>query len=269
MSDIGCTSSAELRRRAFRASRATWPTLLLLYAVVYVLRDVSSLLTGFIGGIVGGLLSIVISLFIGVLSIGIVSGTLNYLRQGSITVRHLGSMLPFTAKMIGYGLCERLLIFLWLLPGLGLMFIGSFFLSAQHDAGVDMAGRIILGIGMLLILVLVPRASLNYTLSACCLADDPCMGGFEALERSKDMMKGNRWRFVRMVFPVILMGGVGAAITALLEPYVKGFVLSLISSALMLIPGIMEAYIVPVLYEELLIEEACAGEAADHMNEDE
>lgn len=269
MSNIGRTSSAELRRRAFRASRATWPTLMLLYAVVYVLRDVSSLLTGYIGGIVGGLLNIVISLFIGVLSIGIVSGTLNYLRQGSITVRHLGSMLPFTKEVICYSLWEALFTFLWMLPGLGLSFIGIGFISAPNGAGVDMAGRIILGISILLILVLVTRASLNYTLSACCIADDPWTGGIEALERSKDMMKGNRWRYIRMSLPVILMGIVAVVITSVLEPYVKGFVLSLISSALMLIPGIMEAYIVPVLYEELLIEEACASEPADHMNEDE
>ncbi|MBR3764633.1 MAG: DUF975 family protein [Clostridia bacterium] len=247
-------SASQLGSRAWKAALATWPTLLAILFVIYALNEAQYHLMP--------LLAFVLSLVAIFFHMGRTRGALTYLRGGEITFSHIGSMFPYWKQVICYTLWEGLFVFLWMLPGLFLLGMGFLMIySATGDATITMsvaaasgtaiAGIVILTIGLVLLLVLLFRTSLNYLLAGCCIIDDPHMGGLAALEKSKQLMRGHRWRYVCMSFPFVLMFIVVASIQV-------SFAQEMISSAghalfslLNIIPQLLSTYLIPVLYQEL------------------
>jgi len=263
-------SASELLNRVWSAMSATWPTLLSMTCAISLITFVTSMLMSFIPAPLDLVASIAVSLFTVVLSCGVVNGTLSYLRCGIISFDHLTSMLPYAKQMICARLWEVLFTFLWMLPGLLCTFISTAILTFAFDSagiigvtsivnsmadggwGAVIASFIFLTVGVVLTLWLSMRATLNYALSTCFIVDNPNMGGLAALEKSKQAMRGNRWRFVKMSIPMLLMALIISVISSQFAGIMNSLLLSLFTSILTIVPEVMNLYIAPVLYEEAL-----------------
>lgn len=253
MTETRIASASELHGRAWRATAATWPTILVITCIIsltsYVAAEILSLIP-----VVGGLLLLALELLMTVPTMGLVNGTINYLRRGSITVEHVTSMFSFIPEMICYRLWEELFMFLWMLPGLLTTMIGYFTLFVAGVGGDSVMGIIALTFiigGIVLMLALSFRAELNYAMSACLIVDEPTMGGIEALRRSKQMMRGNRWRYIKISLPVLLITVLILVIHYLTRNTMLSAFESFLISMLGIIPGVLGQYLAPVLYEEL------------------
>ncbi|MBQ2954577.1 MAG: DUF975 family protein [Clostridia bacterium] len=247
-------SASDLRRRAWKATLATWPTLLGILFVIFALGEVQYHLMP----LLALLLSVVTMFF----QMGLTRGALTHLRGGEISFDHIGSMFPYWKQVICFYLWEGLFAFLWMLPGLLLVFMGALMcysasgdptlsMTAAAASGTMTAGTVIYLIGMVLMLVLLLRAALNYLLAGCCIIDNPHMGGAAALEKSKQLMRGHRWRFVCMSFPALLVIVAVAAVQVIFSDGMISTAHHALLSLLSIIPQLLCAYLVPVLYEEL------------------
>lgn len=263
-------SASELLSRVWSAMAATWQTLLSMTFAIGLINFAASVLLRYIPAPLDLVADIAVTLFTTVLSCGVLNGTLSYVRRGIITFDHLTSMLPYAKQMICAYLWQCLFIFLWILPGLLCIFIGFAMMFTALDGaaiigistlayalakgadGLMMASTAFSLAGMVLMLWLGFRATLNYTLATCFIVDTPDMGGVAALEKSKQAMRGHRWRFVKMSIPVFVMTLIISIITDQLSGITSGVTRMLISSILHVVPQVMSLYIVPVLYEEAL-----------------
>lgn len=262
-------SASELLNRVWSAMSATWPTMLSMTCAISLISFAASLLMTFIPAPLNLVASIAVTLLTTVLSCGVLNGTLSYVRRGIITFDHLTSMLPHAKQMICARLWEVLFMFLWMLPGLLCTFISTGILIFSVDSagiigvtsiansladggeGAVIAAFIFLTAGVVLTLWLSMRAALNYTLATCFIVDTPHMGGIAALEKSKQAMRGNRWRFVKMSIPVFLMTLIISVISGQFAGIMNNLLLSLFTSILSVVPQVMSLYIAPVLYEEV------------------
>lgn len=245
-------SASDLRGRAWNAMTETWTTVLSITFVISLATLIADLIIDMLPPLVGSILSLVVNIVLIVPQMGLVRGALDHLRRGAFTFEHITSMFPYWKQMICYSLWETLFVFLWMLPGIILTFIGSGILISAQDGTAPVAlGGIIVCIGMCLTFVLVIRAFFNYTLGACCIVDNPNMGGCAALEKSKQLMRGHRWLFFKMGLPVFLMIVLIVAIAGVLMNRMDTNLLSLITSILSIAPQIMSMYLAPVLYKEV------------------
>ena len=245
-------SASDLRGRAWNAMTETWTTVLAITFVINLVSLIVGEITGMLPPLVGSILSLAVSIVLIVPQMGLVRGALDHLRRGAFTFEHISSMFPYWKQMICYSLWEGLFVFLWMLPGMILTFIGSGILISAQDGTAPVAlGGIIVCIGMCLTFVLVIRAAFNYSLGACCIVDNPTMGGCAALEKSKQLMRGHRWLFFKMGLPIFLMSVLIAAIAGVLMNKLDPTLLSIITSILTIAPQIMSMYLAPVLYEEV------------------
>ena len=240
------TPTRELRPKAFSALEATWPTLLALTLAINLI----SYLAGQLSGI--PLLGLLASLLLSIPMMGVLKGKMAYLRGMPLQFDCFSSMFPHWTKVICYELWVMLFTFLWMLPGLLLAFIGGFMggvglLDGSGD--VSVAGALIALAGLVLMLVLLTRAVLNYMVSSCLLVDDPDMGGLVTLEKSKAMMRGNRWRFVKMNLPIFLLSLVLVLLVGLLgDTWFASLLSTLVSTAI----ALLMSYFQPVFYRDLL-----------------
>lgn len=244
-------SASDLRGRAWNAMTETWTTVLAITFVINLVSLIVNEIIGLLPPLVGSILSIAVSIVLIVPQMGLVRGALDHLRRGAFTFEHISSMFPYAKQMICYSLWEGLFAFLWMLPGLILSFIGNGVSLSAHDKGSALLGMVITLIGILLMFVLVIRAAFNYALGACCIVDNPNMGGCAALEKSKRLMRNHRWLFFKMGLPVFLMIVLIVAIAGVLMNKMDPNLLSIITSILTIAPQIMSMYLAPVLYEEV------------------
>lgn len=246
MTRITSTPTSDLRRKAFAAAQATWPTLLALNLVISLI----SYLAGQLSGI--PLLGLIASLLLSIPTMGILMGKMEYLCGAPLQYECFAGMFPHWTKVVCYELWAMLFAFLWMLPGLLVAFLGGVMggvglLDSSGD--VSVAGVLIALAGIVLMLVLLTRAMLNYMVSPCLLVDNPDMGGLATLEKSKAMMRGNRWRFVKMNLPIFLMQLVLILLVGLLGDTWFASLLSSVVSAAM---AVVMAYFQPVFYRDLL-----------------
>lgn len=244
-------SASDLRGRAWNAMTETWTTVLAITFVISLATLITDLIIDMLPPLVGSILSLAVSIAIIVPQMGLVRGALDHLRRGAFTFEHITSMFPYAKQMICYSLWESLFAFLWMLPGLILSSIGFSISYSARDESSALLGLVIILIGFCLMFVLLIRAAFNYALGACCIVDNPNMGGCAALEKSKQLMRGHRWLFFKMGLPVFLMIVLIAAITGVLAGKMNETLLSIIISLLTIAPEVMAMYLAPVLYEEV------------------
>lgn len=243
-------TARELRRKAFDALQTTWPVLLTLHLTISAV----SWLAGQLSGI--PLISTIVTFLLCIPNLGILNGTLNHLRGKLLDYSCITSMFPCWTKVICYELWSMLFLFLWMLPGIILSFIGFSMGVFAADASVNTAGALVLFAGIAALFVLLIRASLNYMMASCLIVDTPDMGGIAALEKSKSMMKGNRWRFIRMGLPVFLVYTVIVIIVSALTNAQEPTLLStLLSSLLTTGYALAISFFQPVFYRDLLGED--------------
>lgn len=240
--------SAELRSRAWSAMSATWTTVLSVTCAISLFSYVVNAIVGEIPGI-GGLLSLVVALLCAVPTTGLVCGMLGYLRGRPITFDCIQSMFPHWKQVILFILWMMLCLMGWLAAGLAAAVVGGLLGAVVDGSGVVSAVLYI--IGVIAALVLMIRAVLNYSVVQCILADDPNVGARNALRRSKEMMRGYRWHYVKVQFPVYIVMLVIGMITGLLYNVLPSLLVMLISTVLSIAPNVMMRYFVPVMYEEL------------------
>lgn len=234
---------SDLRNRAWKAALATWPTMLAMSFILWAVNELQYHLMP--------LLALILSLVTLLLQAGLTRGALTHLRGGEIDVSHIGSMFPYWKQVICFRLWEGLFMLLWMLPGLFLTMVGFGIVEFAGGGAGTTAGWVIAGSGLVLMFVLLFRAALNYLLASCCIIDTPSMGGVAALEKSKQLMRGHRWRYVCMSFPFLL---VIIAVLSIQITCSRGMISTAhhaLLSLLSIIPQILFAYIVPVLYQEL------------------
>ena len=239
------TPTRELRRKAFSALEATWPTLLALTLAINLI----SYLAGQLSGI--PLLGLLASILLSIPMMGVLKGKMAYLRGTPLQFDCFSSMFPHWTKVICYELWVMLFTFLWMLPGVIMTFLGFAMVALAVDgsAGAGIAALIFMYGGLVLMLVLLFRAVLNYMVSSCLLVDDPDMGGLVTLEKSKAMMRGNRWRFVKMNLPIFLLSLVLVLLVGLLgDTWFASLLSTLVSTAI----ALLMSYFQPVFYRDLL-----------------
>ena len=264
--------ASDLHNRAWNAMSATWGTVVTITFIISIASMAASYVLAALPlpGLLSLFASIAVSMAVTIAQLGLTCGALTYLRRGYIGVDHVKSMFPYWQQVVRFTLWEGLFVFLWMLPGLVLSGVGYSMIAASlPDKGyysigvstllsirenlqtVSIPGLIVFILGVLLMCVLLARAALNYLLGGCCLIDHPHMGGRAALTKSRQLMRGNRWRYILMYIPVLLMNVLITALDYFLSRSMNATLVTLIIAILSIAPDVMAVYLVPVLYQEL------------------
>lgn len=265
-------SASELRNRAWNAMSATWGTVVFITFIISIASMAASYLLAYLPlpGLLNLFASFAVFMAITTAQLGLTCGALTYLRRGYIEPDHVKSMFPYWQQVVRYVLWEGLFVFLWMLPGLVLSSVGLSMLitslpeTEHYRIGtstllgtfgnlqtINITGLVVFLLGILLMFVLLARAELNFLLGGCCLIDHPHMGSRAALKKSKQLMRGHRWRYILMYIPVLLMDVLIAALDYFLSRSMNMTLVTLIISILSIAPDVMALYLVPVLYQEL------------------
>ncbi len=242
----------ELFSRAWTALKATWQIVLPLVAVIQVAAYAFGQLAGLIPGMAGTLLSFVTSALIMVPTVGVLSGTLGYVRKKPLTYDCVRSMLPHAWKVICLYLWTMLCLFIWMLPGMGGMITGIMMMGIGQKLPVlGILGGLTVIAGVAAMMVLPLMAAFSYTMTNCILIDDPAMPVRDILKKSKSMMQGYRWHHFKVGLPVF--AGIFAAmlLLGLLNAVLPAGLVSLLFTPLSVATSTMSQYLLPVMYEEL------------------
>lgn len=244
---MNIASSAELRNRAWEAMKATWQTVLAVTFVISLVYYLVSYVLGYIP-VVGSFLTLLASLATAIPSMGLVKGTMEYLRGRPLTFDCIRSMFPYWQETLKLTLWTMLCLFGWIMVGMLAMLVLSLVVTLIMGDGWQMPALVV---GVVAMLWLLFRAVLNYSVSQCILVDNPGIGARNALRRSKEMMYGYRWHYVKMQLPITLLVLLIAVIGTLLGNLLPAVLASLVTSILSIAPNVASRYFMPVLYEEL------------------
>ena len=249
------THSANLRARAWEAMKGTWPTVL---ALSYVINLVSSEMNQLVIGLpepVSMILSFVITAAMMVPMLGVTKGMLGYFRGKPLGSDCVKGMLPYAWKVICFYFWELLCIMGWTALGMIPMIIAipmlPFEMWSQGSETMANIGVLLMLAGLVLMLVLAFRAMLNYSMANCILVDDPDVGARNALRKSKAMIRGYRWHYVKVGLPMLLVILAAVFIVGMLAAVLPGWLGTLLSAAVTAVSGMMSHYFLPVMYEEL------------------
>lgn len=241
------TPSAILRAQAWEALKATWPTVLAGSALINLASYVLNQVLGVIP-VVGGFLGILVTALLTVPMMGLTSGVLGYYRGKPLTFDCMQSMFPHWAKVCMYYLWMMLCLFGWVMIGGIPMIIGAVMTASESTAAI---GVLLLLAGLVLMLVLGVRAGLDYSMAQCILIDDLSVGIRELLKKSRAMIHGYRWHYVKVSLPMFIIIFVVMLVIGALTAALPGWLSSLISSVMAVFTGMLSYYFMPVMYEEL------------------
>ncbi len=247
-------SPRKLFDHAWTALKATWKTVLPLVAVIQLLAyGLSQLVQALpLPELLKPFLSIFVTAVISVPTVGVLNGTLGYLRRKPLTHACIGSMLPHAGKVICLDLWMVLCVLAWMLPGIGGMLVGGMMMAlGQKVLLLAILGSLMSIAGLAAVFVLAIYAGYGYSMGNCILIDAPASGARNILKQSKAMMHGYRWHYFKVGLPVfagiLVLGLITGALTAALPVWLS----SLISTLLGTVTATMGQYTVAVMYEEL------------------
>ncbi len=143
---------------------------------------------------VGGVISFVIS---GALTLGWMMFFMGVARRESLSLGLMFQGFNRFGTAFLASLLMALLIFAWMLPGIVVMIIAvvAGARTAFHGAAPSPALLILLVPLALLIIIPVVLAQLRYSMTYFVMADDPDVDALDAIRRSTQMMRGNKWKF--------------------------------------------------------------------------
>ena len=240
------TPSAALRAHALEALKATWPTVLAGSALINL---VSFVLNQVLGAIpVLGFLSILVTALLMVPMMGLAKGVLDYYRGQPMTFDCVKSMFPHWQKVCLYYLWMMLCALGWMLLGAIPLAIGAAMMVSES---MEALGVLLMLAGVVLMLVLGVRAGLDYSMAQGILMDDPSVGVRELLKKSRAMIRGYRWHYVKVSLPVFLIVFAAMFVIGGLTAALSGWLSSLVSSVISVFSGMLGYYFLPVMYEEL------------------
>ena len=246
------THSAILRARAWEAMKVTWPTVLALSCAINLVPSVLNQLMIGLPEPVSMILSVVITAAMMVPMLGVTKGLLGYFRGMPLSFDCVKGMLPYAWKAIRFYFWEMLCLMGWMLPGGVVMTVGGMLIALGTDGTAIIAcGGLLAVAGMVLMLVLAIRAVMNYSMANCILVDDPSTGVRETLRKSKAMIRGYRWYYVKVGLPMFLAILAAAFIVGMLATVLPGWLGTALTTAVTAVSGMMGYYFLPVMYEEL------------------
>lgn len=239
--------SATLRAQAWEALKATWPTVLaanaLINLVSFVLNQIVSVIP-----VVGAFFTFLVTAVMMVPMMGLTSGVLGYYRGKPLAQDCVTAMFPHWQKVCMLYLWMLLCSFGWGMIGAIPMVVGGVMVATESLAAI---GALLMLAGIVLMLVLMIRAALNYSMSQCILIDDPSTGARDALRKSREMIRGYRWHYVKVGLPVFIILFIAIFIIGALTAALPAWLASMISSVMAVFTGMLSYYFMPVMYEEL------------------
>lgn len=242
------TPAAILRARALEALKATWPIVLAGSALINLASYVLNQVVGVIP-VLGAFLSILATALLMVPMMGLTKGVLGYYRGKSLTLDSMKAMFPHWQKVCMLYLWTMLCLVGWMLAGVGVGVVLSLICALlDSSGGMSMIG---VAVGMIVMIVLIIRASLNYSMAQCILIDDPSTGARDALKKSKATIRGYRWHYVKVGLPVFIIPFAAIFVIGALSAALPAWLASLISSVMAIFTGMFSYYFMPVMYEEL------------------
>jgi uncharacterized membrane protein len=160
----GVKSNTEIRANARERLKGNWGKSVLTVVIYFILTNVIESVIS--NDIFGWILGIMLLLIIGSWSAGILTYFIHLVRKEASSIKLLFSQLPRLIPFFILFLLQSLFILLWSL------------------------------------LLIVPGiiASLRYTLAFYILIDHPEMSASQAINRSKEMMLGQKWKYFKLFF---------------------------------------------------------------------
>lgn len=235
--------------------KATWPTVLVLSCAINFTTSVLNELTNGLPDVPAIFLSFMITAAAMVPMLGVTKGVLGHFRGTALSYDCIGDMFPHAWKVICFYFWETLCIMGWLALGMLPMIISipmhPFELWSQSSEAMALIGILLLLAGFVLMPVLAFRAALNYSMAGCILVDNPAVGARNALRRSKEMIRGYRWHYMKVDLPILFVILAAALIVGLLANVLPGWVGTLLNAAVTSVSAMMSYYFLSVMYEEL------------------
>lgn len=142
-------------------------------------------------------ITVVSALIAPALTLGMYSGILRLVRGEQTSVGVVFSRISSCLKGFLLSLFIGLRIWLWTLPGLGVITLGLFIGGSF--------GTILTIAGFILMYALIIPAVFRYCMSLPALADQPELGVLGSFRKSKEIMQGRKWQYFRLVFFYVLI----------------------------------------------------------------
>lgn len=242
-------TSAELRARAIAAMKDTWKVVLVLTCALNLTSYVITRLLSLLPERLALVLLLVVSVLSMVPVLGVTKGVLEQLRGKALTFDCIRSILPHAKQLIVFFLWEMLCIIGWCVVGMGVQLLGAIIGALIDPSGLTTAMFFLAGAVVMVVLMI--RAALNYSMGNCLILDDPKAGARNALRRSKEMIRGYRWHYVKVILPVETCVMAVLLLNWLLQGVVPVWLNSLISTVLGAVTSATTHYFISVMYEEL------------------
>lgn len=173
-----------------------------------------------------------------VLTLGFLNATLTLMRGGTAVVGDVFSRRGVALRAVLLMLWIGVKMVLWALPGMALMLL-SLFLDSE---------LLILpwALGMILSTALMFVAYYRYSLATLFQADEPEMGVFACVRRSKEVMKGRKMQLFSLTLPYSLGRALAVSLGVQLLGYVFG---NLVSMTIQLILSVYATGAICAFYE--------------------
>lgn len=246
--------AAALRGRALEALKTNWRMLLPGYALTMLASYVGGRIAGAVP-VLGPILSVMISAVIMVPVLGLTGGVLGYYRGIPVKRDCVKSMFPHWQRVCLLYLWTMLCMMGWIMIGAVVTAVGAGLLFGGGAAAVSDSrqgfGVLLMSAGILLMLGLTFRATLNYSMSQCILIDAPSTGVRETLRKSRKMIAGYRWHYVRVNLPVFAVVLLAVGVAGWMTTALPNWLASLISSVISVFTGMMGCCFLPAMYDEL------------------
>lgn len=246
--------AAVLRGRALEALKTNWRMLLPGYALTMLASYAGGRIAGAVP-VIGPFLSMMISALMMVPVLGLTGGVLGYYRGIPVKRECVKRMFPHWQRVCLLYLWTMLCMMGWIMigavvtaAGAGLLFGGGAAVVSDSQQGF---GVLLMSAGILLMLGLGFRAMLNYSMSQCILIDAPSTGVRETLRKSRAMIAGYRWHYVRVNLPVFAVVLLAAGVVVWLTAALPDWLSSLISAVFSVFSGLLGCCFLPVMYQEL------------------
>ena len=156
-----------------------------------------------------------------VLTLGLINAFLTLLRGGTVGVGMVFSRMRAFGRSILLTLLLSLKLFLWALPGMGIMIVGAFL----GEAGILVTAAI----GSVVMLVMVIMAAYRYAMSSYFLADVPTTGPRACIRQSKEVMRNRKMLLFSLELPYFVASYAIYTLISLIIPGVIGTTLSLMA----------------------------------------
>ena len=180
-----------------------------------------------------------------VLTLGLTWCLLELLRGHEIGVGTVFARLSCFGRSIGLNLLTAVKLVLWSLPGAAVMFAGMLLLLLTNSS----LSLMLYFAGLTLMIVLMVRAMLHYTMAQNFLADEPERGVLGSLRASIDMMRTRKMALFSLMLSFILWMMVLSMLTSLLSAMLGTVIASTVSMLLQLLLSVYMQMSICAFYE--------------------